>query len=52
MITTQPRLTFAPMAPRVLEVASAVMLRKIISYINGSQERSAASGKRVYRVYK
>ncbi len=52
MITTQPRQTFAPMAPRVQEVASAVMQRKIISYVNGSQERSAASGKRVYRVYK
>lgn len=52
MITTQPRQTFAPMAPRVREVASAVMQQKIISYINGSQERSAASGKRTYRVYK
>lgn len=52
MTSTKARQTMAPMVPRVQEIASATMQRKILSYINGNTARSAASSGRIYRVFK
>lgn len=49
---TKSRETFAPMTREVQTLASKVMEQRLVSYINRNQERSAASGKRVYRVFR
>lgn len=49
---TKSRETFAPMTSEIQALASKVMAQRLVSYINRNQERSAASGKRVYRVFK
>lgn len=50
-VVIQPRQTFAPMVPRVKEIAVQKIQEKLLSYIQGNQRRSAKSSKRTYKVY-
>ena len=51
-VFVQSRQTFEPLRPLIEQLATAKVQAKLLSYVNGNQARSEATGKRIYKVYR